>query len=146
MSITRYDTDVVAWANEQAAFIRAGRFELMDLVNLAEEIEDVGKSEARELASRWAVLLTHLLKWKFQPIRRGSSWQLTIKEQRDMIQRRLQRTPSLKSSIKDQEWLDDAWTDAKLQAAKETEIAYDVFPSANPWNNEQILSSEFFPD
>ena len=52
-----YEKDIVAWANEQASFIRAGRFDLLDLENIAEEIEDVGKSEKRELASRMAVLI-----------------------------------------------------------------------------------------
>ena len=69
-----YEKDIVAWANEQASFIRAGRFDLLDLENIAEEIEDVGKSEQRELESRMAVLLAHLLKWEFQPERRGVSW------------------------------------------------------------------------
>ena len=71
---TNYETDVVAWANEQARLIRAGKFDQLDLEHLAEEIEDVGKSEQRELASRMAVLLMHLLKWKFQPERRSKSW------------------------------------------------------------------------
>ena len=61
---TRYEADVVAWAQEQAALLRAGRFSEIDIANIAEEIEDVGKSEKRELASRMAVLLAHLLKWK----------------------------------------------------------------------------------
>ena len=60
---TTYETDIIAWANEQAAFIRAGKFDLLDIEHIAEEIEDVGKSEKRELASRMAVLLMHLLKW-----------------------------------------------------------------------------------
>ena len=79
MAIT-YDTDIIAWANEQAALIRARRFDLLDLEHIAEEIEDVGKSEKRELASRMAILLSHLLKWQFQSGRRGASWQRTIKE------------------------------------------------------------------
>ena len=65
-----YEKDIVAWANEQAGFIRARRFDLLDLENIAEEIEDVGKSEQRELESRMAVLFAHLLKWKFQSERR----------------------------------------------------------------------------
>jgi hypothetical protein len=52
-----YEKDIVAWANEQASFIRAGRFELLDLEHIAEEIEDVGKSEQRELENRMVVLL-----------------------------------------------------------------------------------------
>ena len=65
-----YEDDVVAWANEQARLLRTGRFDLLDIEHIAEEIEDVGKSEQRELANRMAVLLTHLLKWHYQPERR----------------------------------------------------------------------------
>jgi hypothetical protein len=46
--VTTYNQDIVAWAQEQAGFIRAGRFELLDLEHIADEIDDVGKSEARE--------------------------------------------------------------------------------------------------
>lgn len=73
MTTTRYETDIVAWANEQAQLVRAGQFELLDLEHIAEEIEDVGKSEQRELASRMTLLIAHLLKWQFQPERRGRS-------------------------------------------------------------------------
>jgi len=74
MTTISYETDIVAWANEQAQLVRAGRFELLDLEHIAEEIEDVGKSEQRELASRMTILLAHLLKWQFQPEQQGRSW------------------------------------------------------------------------
>ena len=74
MCIT-YDQDVVSWSIEQARLLRAGRFDLLDIQHIAEEIEDVGKSEQRELANRMAILLAHLLKWQYQPDRRGASWQ-----------------------------------------------------------------------
>ena len=96
---TPYETDVIAWANEQAALLRAGRLAEIDIVHIAEEIEDVGKSEQRELASRMSLLLAHLLKWRYQPERRGSSWQRTIKEQRRAIAARIGETPSLKVSL-----------------------------------------------
>ena len=54
-----HEEDLVAWAREPAYQLRAGRFELLDLEHLAEEIEDVGRSEQRALASRMAVLLAH---------------------------------------------------------------------------------------
>ena len=60
--LTGYDADVVAWSSEQAALLRAGRFSELDIEHLADEIEDVGRSEERELGSRMAVLLAHLLK------------------------------------------------------------------------------------
>ncbi len=82
---TSYEADVVAWASEQARLLRAGRFELLDRDHLAEEIEDVGKSEQRELASWMSVLLAHLLRWLYQPERRGASWEKTILAQRKEI-------------------------------------------------------------
>ncbi len=78
----RYEDDVVTWSTEQARLLREGRFDLLDIAHLAEEIEDVGKSEQRELANRMAVLLANLLKWQRQPTRRGASWQITIRNQR----------------------------------------------------------------
>ncbi|KRH97653.1 MULTISPECIES: DUF29 family protein [Cylindrospermopsis] len=45
MNATNYDEDIVAWANQQAKFIRSRQFHLLDLEHIAEEIEDVGKSE-----------------------------------------------------------------------------------------------------
>jgi len=60
---TAYETDIIAWSEEQTALLRAGRFSELDIARIAEEIEDVEKSERRELASRMAVLLAHLLKW-----------------------------------------------------------------------------------
>jgi hypothetical protein len=68
-----YATDIIAWASDQARLLRTGRLDRLDVEHLAEEIEDVGKSEQRELASRMAVLLAHLLTWQFQPQRRGVS-------------------------------------------------------------------------
>ena len=85
MATSNYDGDIVAWANEQAALLRAGLFSQMDMEHLAEEIEDVGKSEKRELASRLAVLLAHLLKCQYQPDLQGNSWRRTIKERRNAI-------------------------------------------------------------
>ena len=97
----RYENDVVAWANEQARFLRECRLDLLDTPHLAEEIEDVGKSEQRELANRMAVLLAHLIKWQLQPERRGASWQITISNQRRGVARRLDKTPSLKPELKE---------------------------------------------
>ena len=69
----KYEADIISWANEQAAFIRSGRFDLLDLEHIADEIEDVGKSEQRELESRMAILVAHLIKWQFQSSHRGVS-------------------------------------------------------------------------
>jgi len=109
-----------------------------------EEIEDVGKSEKRELASRMALLLSHLLKWQFQSGRRGASWQRTIKEQRKAITLEIKSTPSLKVSLNDSDWLAKIWADAVAKAVDETGL--DVFPEVCTWTTEQILDQEFFPE
>lgn len=144
MSVS-YESDIVAWASEQARLLRAGRFDLLDLAHLAEEIEDVGKSEQRELANRMAVLLAHLLKWQFQPERRGTSWQVTIREQRRAITRRLQKTPSLQNCLNDSAWWEDAWLDARSEASRETTLGFDTFPPACPWTNQEILDAGWLP-
>jgi len=141
---TAYNRDIVAWAEEQAALLRAGRLAELDVEHVAEEIEDVGKSERRELASRLSVLLAHLLKWRYQPGRRGSSWQRTIKEQRRAIAAHLQETPSLRAALADANWLEGAWADAVAKAADETGL--DVFPEDCPWTVEQVLSADYLPE
>ncbi len=140
----RYESDILAWANEQASLLRTGRFDLLDIRHIAEEIEDVGKSEQRELASRMAVLLTHLLKWKYQSERRGRSWQRTIRAQRQSIALRLKRTPSLKSMLKDPDWWEEIWADAI--AATTTETGLDSFPESCPWTQDDILLPDWLPE
>lgn len=141
----RYETDIVAWANEQAQFVRSRTFDLLDIEHIAEEIEDVGKSEERELASRMAVLLCHLLKWQYQPARQGASWRATIKTQRERVHRRLRQTPSLARCLDMPDWLADAWDDARDAATKETGISYEQFPEHCPWTREDILSQDWLP-
>lgn len=142
----KYEEDVIAWANEQARLLRAGRFDMLDIEHLADEIEDVGKSEKRELANRMAVLLCHLLKWQFQPERRGSSWKRTIDNQRKRLKRVIGIVPSLNALLCDKEWFDDAWSDGLLMAAKETEKEADSFPDVCPWTTEELFDETFYPE
>lgn len=141
---TSYEKDVVAWATEQAALLRAGKFSSLDIEHLAEEIEDVGKSEQRELASRMAVLLAHLLKWQHQSGLRGSSWLRTIREQRRALAVVLKKTPSLKNSLTDPDWARGTWADAVTKAVDETGL--DVFPDNCPWSFEQVMAEDFWPE
>jgi ribosomal protein L29 len=143
---TRYEQDVVAWANEQAALLRAGKLTAIDVHHIAEEIEDVGKSEQRELASRMSVLLAHLLKWKFQPSRRSKSWQFTIRTQRKDVAYVLGEAPSLGGKFNDTMWLDIVWSKARSLASNETGLDLDVFPEGLPWTVDEVLSQEFHPD
>jgi len=101
---------MVAWATEQARLIRSGEFDRLDIEHIADEIEDVGKSEQRELASRMAVLITHLLKRQYQAGSRSASWSGLIREQRKRIALTIKATRSLKDSLVDADWLQAAWS------------------------------------
>lgn len=142
---TAYETDVVAWASEQAQLIRAGQFDQLDLKHLAEEIEDVGKSEQRELASRVAVLLAHLLKWKHQPSKRSKSWAFTIRTQRKEVCYLLKEAPSLKTKFADALWLDIVWAKAKGIAESETGLDLDTFPDTCEWLITDVLAENWLP-
>jgi hypothetical protein len=143
---TPYDKDVVAWAEEQAALLRAGKLSAIDIEHIAEEIEDVGKSELRELGSRVSVLLAHLLKWQYQPERRGKSWKSTIRTQRTEATYLLGEAPSLRRRFDEARWLDLVWTKARNLAESETGIEFDTFPEVCPWPIEQVLKPDFLPD
>ena len=146
MTTITYESDIIAWAQEQVRLLKAGQFDALDIEHIADEIEDVGKSEQRELESRMAVLLSQLLKWQYQPERRGSSWQRTIKEQRKAIARRIAKTPSLKADLQDAEWWESVWGDALIKAADETGIAFDLLPSTCPWSEKQVFSDDYYPN
>lgn len=140
---TLYDRDFYAWANEQAALLRAGKLSAADIEHIAEEIESMGRGEMRELVNRLTVLLMHLLKWRYQPGGRGNSWRLTIKEQRNQLERHLRYNPSLKSRLA--EAIEDAYSDSILSAARETNLDLSAFPSACPWVSAQIMDADFWP-
>src|SRR6185503_17055659 len=91
-----YDEDFFAWTEEQARLLRAGEFSRLDIENLGEEIEDMGRSIRRELRNRLALLTMHLLKWRYQPGHQSPSWSATIREQREQIAELFEESPSLK--------------------------------------------------
>jgi Domain of unknown function DUF29 len=144
MSNSLYEQDFYAWANEQAALLRAGKLDSADIENIAEEIESMGRSEKRELVNRLAVLLLHLLKWRYQPSFRSNSWRLTIKEQRYRLRRHMNDNPSLKSQLGDA--MLDAYSLARIGAERETGLAVETFPESCPFTFDQAMAEDFLPD
>jgi hypothetical protein len=138
-----YDADFYAWANEQAALLRAGRLSEADLAHIAEEIESMGKTEKRELVSRLTVLLLHLLKWTHQPHLRGNSWRLSIANARDEIADLLAENPSLMPQLG--ELLASAYRYARRKAAIETDSQEAAFPAQCPWSFETAMDEAFWP-
>ena len=125
-----YDSDFYQWTVEQAKLLRAGLLDRLDIENLAEEVEAMGRSEKRELVSRLAVVLAHMLKWEHQPEMRGRSWELTIKEQRLQLSDHLQDNPSLSSILPTS--IERAYRRALVRAKKETGLTSSTFPPECP--------------
>ena len=139
-----YESDLYAWTQEQARLLRERRWDDLDLENLVDEVQSVGGSEKREIRSRMVVLLAHLLKWKFQPGRRGPSWRKTISEQRRQLAEIVETSPSLAAYLKGQ--VDERYTGATVEAAEQTGMAVGLFPERCPFAPDQVFDPEFFPE
>jgi hypothetical protein len=138
-----YDQDFFLWTRDQARLLREHRFAELDLANLVEEVESMGRSEKREIRSRLTVLLAHLLKWKYQPDARKPAWIGTIDEQRQSLLDVLEDNPSLRRRPGD--IFARVYAAARVQATKETGIAFALFPETPPFTLDQALDTDFLP-
>jgi hypothetical protein len=143
MSLAVYEHDYFQWLVNQVDLLRTGHIDELDLDNLAEEIEDLGKNERRSLESDLVIVLMHLLKWQYQPGRRGNSWRYSILEHRDRLEERLAESPSLKPYLQDV--FDKCYRKARISAAKETELDLATFPEESPFSLEEAMDEEFLP-
>lgn len=143
-TLSLHDRDFYGWTEQQAALLQAGRWSEVDVEHLIEELEDMGASQYRELENRLGILLAHLLKWKFQPDRRGNSWRLTVKDQRRRIGRLLDRNPGLTPRLP--QAFGTAYGDAVLLAAKETGFDESIFPETPAFSLEETLSDAYWPE
>jgi len=78
-----YGGDFYDWTIKTSKLLREGRISETDLGQIAEEIEDMGKSDKRALSSYLKLLMVHLLKWHLQTTHRSVSWKLSIINARD---------------------------------------------------------------
>jgi Domain of unknown function DUF29 len=141
-----YDEDFFAWTQHQATLLRDSKWDAIDLVNLAEEIESLGKCDRRGLSNRLQVLVMHLLKWRYQPEGRqpGQSWASTIRTQRDRIEKLLADSPSLRREVAT--FIDQGYRKARLNTLDETGLDESVLPESCPWTAGQVLDDDFWPD
>lgn len=139
--------DYYRWTQETAEKLRQGKFSEVNMEDLIEEIEGMGKSERRALESRLAVLLGHLLKWQYQARERSHSWRGTIHLRRRKLHRLLKENPSLRPQLP--EFGKEAYFDGIQLAIEDTDMDEDTFPSTfeqTGWSWEQVLNPEFYPD
>ena len=139
-----YERDFALWSAEQAALLRAGKLDRVDIENVAEEIDSLGKSDKHEISSRMVVLLQHLLKWQFQPEKRTNSWLASILGQRQAINDLIDDSPSL--AAHPGRVREKAYKTARLAASGDTHLALSTFPETCPYAVEQVLDLEFLPE
>lgn len=137
------DDDFALWAAEQGALLRAGKFTRVDIDNVAEELESLGRSDKYQIDHRMEVLIAHLLKWEFQPAKRKYGWKASIDEQRIRIGRVLDESPSLKG--RPGETLAGSYVIGRNDAVSETKLPESMFPETCPYTIEQILDPDFLP-
>jgi hypothetical protein len=141
--MTTYDTDFYQWTQQQADLLRQGALSALDRENLAEEIESMGKSGQRAVESYLRNILLHLLKWQYQPERRGNSWRLSIRDGRHQVAKRLRESPSLKPKIADM--VTDEYPLVREYAANETGLPLVTFPEQCPLTVEEI-AGDYWPE
>jgi hypothetical protein len=139
-----YDQDFYLWIETTAKQLKEGRFSEIDLENLIEEIESMGRNEKRALERNLVVLLMHLLKYKYQPEKRSNSWKGTIREHRRRLTRAFKDSPSLKPYF--QEVFTDCYQDARKQASDETGLSVATFPVDSQFTTDECLNEDFLPD
>ncbi|YAF95300.1 MAG: DUF29 domain-containing protein [Nodularia sp. CChRGM 3473] len=139
-----YDQDFYLWLETTAEQLKAGELAEVDLANLIEEIESMGRTEKRALESNLVVLLMHLLKYKYQPEKRTNSWKSTIREHRRRLKRIFKDSPSLKPYF--QEVFLECYQDARNLASDETGLSLDTFPVESLFTTDECLHQDFLPE
>jgi len=139
-----YEADYLKWIETTAQKLRVRDYSNIDWENLIEEIDDMGRSERKSLKSNLIVVLTHLLKWQYQPDFRSGSWKGSIVEHRRRIRDALKDSPSLKPYL--QEVFAECYLDAVELASAETELPVETFPGECPYTAAEVLDSNFLPE
>ncbi|MHC5727710.1 MAG: DUF29 domain-containing protein [Nostoc sp.] len=144
---TLYDEDYYLWLKTTINQLRARQFLSVDLDNLLEELETMGRSEKRTIESLLIKLLEHLLKlkcWHEERERNEGHWKGEIRTFRREIKKALKDSPSLKPYIL--EIFDQCYQDARAEASDRSQLPIDTFPVVLLGSLEQILDENWFPE
>ncbi len=103
----------------------------------------MGRRDRLSLRSYLHNILLHLLKWRYQPERHGTSWKLSIRNGRRQARSLIKESPSLKPLLA--EIAEDEYPSAREDAADETGLSISIFPETCPFTIEQI-TGDHWPD
>jgi Domain of unknown function DUF29 len=142
-----YDDDYYAWVQDQVRALREHRTEEVDWENVAEEIDDLGKSVRWSVESHLETLVEHLLKLAYTQgmirARNARLWEGTVRLARHRIRRRLAQNPSLRSKLA--ELFADAYGAGRIRAISRTKLPENSITATPPWTLEQALDDNFVP-
>jgi hypothetical protein len=140
-----YHTDFYSWTQEQAEFLKSGQLDRLDLANLTEEVETLGRAERSALMASYRLICLHQLKRMFQPERSESrSWTQTIVRERNNAEANLEDNPGLKPQKL--ALFARAYKHARREAAAETGLALAIFPAKAPFSLQQIEDETYWAD
>jgi hypothetical protein len=139
-----YDVDFFEWTQQNAELLRRGCLDAADIEHIAEELEDMGKSNRREVRSFLRRLIMHLLKWQVQPTFHCASWQSSIKDSRVQLKDLFADSPSLKRIAAQS--IAEIYPDAVGLASTETGLDLNRFPPECPYTFDQLLDPDYLPD
>ena len=139
-----YEQDFCLWIETTANLLKEGRFSQLDIENLVEEIETMGRSEKNALESNLIIVFLHLLKWQYQPDKRSRSWESSIFDHRRRIHKAFKNSPSLKPFFANV--LAECYQYGRKQASIETGLSLTAFPTESPFTIDEILDENFLPD
>jgi hypothetical protein len=134
----QYEADFAGWAEDTARAVAEGRWSEIDQAALAEEVADLARKERRVIRSRFEVLLLHLLRQRFQPMKASRGWEATIQEQRLRLRELLEENPSLATDPEVADAARKAYRLARLRAVRETGLALETFPTEIPFSTAEI--------
>ncbi len=132
-----FEADETAWLETMSALLAEGRLAELDRRNLSEYLSDMAKRDRREVSSRLAILIAHILKWRYQPTRRSGSWRETFELQRQELSELLE-SGTLRNHALDV--LEKAYANGVRQAAAETGLPDADFPPACSFSLDELLA------
>ena len=139
-----YEIDYARWITSQVERLQSGATGALDIENIIEELEALGRSERRAMASHLRNLLKHLLKWEYQPKKRARSWKLSIDGARAELHELLSEMPSLRQDLP--LITAEQYSRARREAARETSLAIESFPAECPYEASRLVDPEFYPE
>ncbi|MDJ0582169.1 DUF29 domain-containing protein [Crocosphaera sp.] len=141
---TLYEIDPDQWREETIKILKENRLNELDLENLIEELEDLGRSEKNAVESVLEQVIRHLLLlqyWSQEYQYNQSHWKAEITGFRTQLKRKL--TTNLQNYLLKE--LPSLYEDALAYVNQKTNFEVE-FPPESPYSLTELLNINYFPE